>query len=417
MPKENIYAKIKTITKRKLFMKDSNNQTEQKKLKIGFFIDTFFPMVDGVVMVVDNYARRLSEIAEVSVFTTSPRKKYDDSVFPYKVIRCPKMRVPFLDYDLPLPNASKKFRNAVENSNLDIIHIHSPFGIGRAGMKYAKRHNIPVVATMHSQFKKDFIKETHNWKWLVNKLMKRIMYVFNSCDECWAVNSNVASIYYNDYGAKVLPAVHNNGTDLATIKDTSFKLDLRKKYNIKDDEKVLLFVGRLTVLKNILFIVESLKIAKDKGLKFKMLFVGSGPDEQKLRDLIKENKLEDNILLLGKIMDRKVMAEHYALADLFLFPSLYDCSSLVQIEASSQRTPTLFLNEAATADAVTHKINGYLSSNSPKAYANEIIDIFEDKETYELVCNNAYSQLYVTWDKAVDIALNDYYRLIAEKKK
>lgn len=398
-------------------MKDKNEQSEHRKLKIGFFIDTFFPMVDGVVMVVDNYAKRLCKTADVVVFTTSPRKKYDDSTFPYKVVRCPKMPVPFLDYDLPLPNASKKFKKTIENSNLDIVHIHSPFGIGRAGMEYAKKHNIPVVATMHSQFKKDFIKETHNWKWLVNKLMKRIMYVFNSCDECWAVNSNVANIYYNEYGANALPIVHNNGTDLATIEDKSFKLDLKKKYNIKTDEKVFLFVGRLTILKNILFIVESLKLVKDKGLKFKMLFVGSGPDEQKLRDLIKEKGLEADVLLLGRIMDRKVMAEHYALADLFLFPSLYDCSSLVQIEASSQKTPTLFLREAATADAVTHKVNGYLADNSPEAYANQILDIFNDEEAYSTVCNNAYSQLYVPWDTAVDNALNDYYRLIAQKIK
>lgn len=394
----------------------NNPGDESKKLKIGFFIDTFFPMVDGVVMVVDNYARRLSEIADVTVFTTKTRKKFDDSTLPYKVVRCPMLPVLFLDYDWPMPKFSKKFKKAIANADLDIIHIHSPFGIGRMGMEYGKKHNIPVIATMHSQYKKDFIRESHNWKWLVNKLMKRIMYVFNSCDECWAVNSNVAKIYYNEYGAKVLPKVHNNGTDLITLEDTSFKDDLRKKYNIKDDEKVFLFVGRLTELKNIFFIVDSLKIVKDRGLRFKMLFVGSGPDEQKLKDAIKENKLTKDIKLLGKITSRETMAKHYALADLFLFPSLYDCSSLVQIEASSQRTPTLFLREAATADAVNHNINGYLSDNSITAYAEEIINIFNNEETYAKVCKNAYNQLYLPWDRAVDIAFKGYKKYINSKQ-
>ena len=46
-----------------------------RRLKIGLFIDTFFPMVDGVVMVVDNYARRLKKYADVTVFAPSvPRK-------------------------------------------------------------------------------------------------------------------------------------------------------------------------------------------------------------------------------------------------------------------------------------------------------------------------------------------------------
>ena len=45
-----------------------------EKLKVGLFIDSFYPMVDGVVQVVDQYAKRLSEFCDVTVFTTKPRK-------------------------------------------------------------------------------------------------------------------------------------------------------------------------------------------------------------------------------------------------------------------------------------------------------------------------------------------------------
>lgn len=398
-------------------MKNNEQDQEPKKLKIGFFIDTFFPMVDGVIMVVDNYARRLCNIADVTIFTTKTRKKHDDSKLPYKVVRCNMFPVYGLDYDLPLPRLSGKFKKTLKNSNLDIVHIHSPFGIGKMGVKYAKKHNIPVVATMHSQYKKDFLKETHNWKWLSNVLLGKVMKVFNACDECWAVNSNVAKIYHEEYGANSLPYVHNNGTDLKNIQDTSFKDELREKYKIEKDEKVFLFVGRLTVLKNILFIVRSLKLVKDMGMKFKMLFVGSGPDEQQLKNLIKELKLKNEVKLLGKITNREIMAKLYSLSDLFLFPSLYDCSSLVQIEAASQKTPTLFLEEAATADAVNHNFNGYLSSNSEESYANTIMDIFSDTKKYKEVCNKAFDDLYLSWDDAVNIALKDYYRLIESKQK
>ena len=148
-----------------------------------------------------------------------------------------------------------------------------------------------------------------------------------------------------------------------------------------------------------------------------MLFVGSGPDEGKLRELIKELGLENEVLLLGKIMDRIEISKIYATADLFLFPSLYDCSSLVQIEASSQKTPTLFLREAATADAVTHNENGYLAENSIEDYANSIISIFEDEKKYNKVCEQAYKDLYLSWDDAVNIAYKDYIRLIENNQK
>ena len=44
-----------------------------KKITIGLFIDTFFPMIDGVTMVVDNYAKRLSEYANIIVFAPKYR--------------------------------------------------------------------------------------------------------------------------------------------------------------------------------------------------------------------------------------------------------------------------------------------------------------------------------------------------------
>lgn len=390
---------------------------ENKKLKIGLFIDTFFPMVDGVVMVVDNYARKLSKNYDVTVFTVKPRKKgFDDNTLPYKVIRCPRICLPMLDYDLPLPKLSGKFRKQVKNGEFDIIHIHSPFGVGKMGLRYAKKHSIPVVATLHSQFYQDFMRETHNIKWLSKILLKKVIKVFNKCDTCWAVNENVAKIYYQDYKLNVLPKVHNNGTDLLPLENVDLST-LKQKYEILDNEKVFLFVGRLTYLKNIHFIVESLKICKDKNSKFKMLFVGSGPDENKIKSLVKDLDMENEVKFLGKITDRQEISLLYALADLFLFPSLYDCSSLVQIEASSQKTPTLFIKDSATACAVTDNFNGYLAKNSTEDYANKIIDIFSDNLQFKQVCSNAFNTLYVSWDNAVKKAENDYLELIKENFK
>ena len=392
-------------------------QENNKKLKLGFFIDTFFPMVDGVVMVVDNYVRRLSKKYDVTVFTTKPRKKgFDDNSLPYKVVRCKRIPIPTLDYDLPLPKLSGKFKKTIKNGEFDLIHIHSPFGVGKMGLQYAKKHNIPVVSTLHSQFYKDFLRETHNIKWLSKSLLKKVIKVFDKCDECWAVNANVAEIYFKEYGLKVYPKVHNNGTDLMPVNDIDFN-DLKQKYGILEDEKVCLFVGRLTYLKNIHFIAESLKICKEKGLKFKMLFVGSGPDESKIKSLVKDLDLDNEVLFLGRITDRNELSKIYAMSDLFLFPSLYDCSSLVQIEASSQKTPTLFLAESATACSVSDNVNGYLSSNLVNDYADKIIEIFKDNQVFKKVCDNAFNDLYVSWDDAVIKAENNYLNLIKKFKE
>jgi len=388
-----------------------------KKLKIGLFIDTFYPMVDGVIQVVDQYAKRLCKFCDVTVFTTKARKgKIDTIEHPYKVVRCMVMPVPGQDYDLALPAFDKAFKNELKNADLDIVHIHSPFTIGKAGVKYAKKHNIPVLATLHSQFKQDFYKAT-KMKWLANIMTGIIMKTFNKCDRCFAVNSKIAEIYFNDYKAKVLPDVLLNGTDFSPIENEECAIKLvNEKYSLDKDIPVFLFVGRLTNLKNIFFIAKSLKVLKEQGKKFKMFYVGSGPDENKLKELIKELQLEEDVILTGRIMDRELLKAIYFRAKLFLFPSLYDANSLVQIEAASQKTPTIFLEGSATSASVTNNINGFLAENDINKFADKIKEVIENDELYNKVKNNAFNDLYHSWDDRVQVAYKIYQKYIEKKK-
>lgn len=390
-----------------------------KKLTIGLFNDSFYPMTDGVIMVIDNYAKRLSKYANVIVFVPSYKNKsFDDKQLPYKVVRCKSLNIFFLDHTLPIPQLDYSFKKELNKYKLDIVHIHSPFTIGAAGLEYAKKHHIPCIATMHSQFKQDFKKAVKNDKF-ATKLNNKLIKLFNKCDECWAVNSEVARIYYEDYGYKKLPRIMNNATELKPLQNIKKANNyINKKYHIKHNEKVFLFVGRLNTLKNILFIVDALKAVtqKEPKLKFKMLFVGTGIDENKLIEHIKKNNLEKEIILCGKITDREELASHYQRADLFLFPSVYDASSIVQIEAASQSTPTIFLKNTATAATVTDNVNGYLSDYTVGAYSDKIIEVIKNKELYKKVSKNAFIDLYKDWDNTVD-EVYDLYKEIIENHK
>lgn len=389
-----------------------------KKITVGLFNDSFFPLTDGVIMVVDNYARRLSNFCNVIVFVPNYLfSKFDDTTLPYKVVRCYSLDVPFLDYSLPIPKLDYKFIRNLNKYKLDIVHIHSPFSLGVAGLKYAKRHHISCIATMHSQFKQDF-KRALKSEMLANKFTYRLMKVYNKCDLCFAVNKEVARIYFEEYHYKTMPRVLLNATDMEPIENNNKTYKgLDKKYNIKWNVKVFLFVGRLNILKNILFIVDSLSVLKKKkpSLKFKMLFVGVGQDEDKLKERIKELNLEKEVLLVGKIEDRIELASIYKRADLFLFPSVYDASSLVQIEAASQKTPGVFLKNTATSSTITDNVNGFLSDETIGAYSDKIIEVMENKELYKKVSNNAYYDLYRSWDKAVE-EIYDIYKDLIDKK-
>ena len=396
-----------------------NNKQISKtnKITIGLFIDTFFPMIDGVTMVVDNYAKRLTEYANVIVFAPEyPKAQYDDSKLLYKVVRCKSVKMPIIDYSLPMPKIDKEFMHELNNTKLDIVHIHSPFTIGKIGVEYAKKNNVPAIATMHSQYKKDFLRAV-KFEPLANLLTKIIIRQYNKCDECWAVNSEIAKIYYEEYKYKKLPKVMGNATDMKLVENMEqAKKLINEKYNISPDEKVFLFVGRINNLKNVFLIANSLKILKEKyNPKFKMLFVGSGQDEDELKSIIDKNNMNQDIIMCGKISDRELLANIYARADLFLFPSLYDASSIVQIEAASQKTPTLFVEGAATTATITENVNGFISQNNEEDFAEKINEIINNKALYDSVCENVYKDIYINWDSQVSKVFDSYMEIISER--
>ena len=381
-----------------------------KKLKIGLFIDTWYPMVDGVIMVVDNYAKRLSKFCDVTVFTVDTG--VDTREHPYKIVKTKSRQLFKLAYKIPY--ITKEFKKTLNEYDLDIVHIHSPFFVGKEGLKYAKERNIPVISTLHSQFKKDF-KRSARLNFIVNILMKKVLKVFDACDENYAVNNKISEIFY-EYGLKRLPKVTRNGTDMLPVEDKEKAIEtVNKKYNIDKDTPVFLFVGRITRLKNVYFITEAL--AKLKNQDYKMFFVGEGNDAAEVERLAKKLGISDKVILTGKIVDRELLKAIYLRAKLFLFPSKYDASSLVQIEAASQGTPTVFLEGTATSATVTDNVNGFIAKDSLEDFVAKIEEVLENKELYNTVSKNASEQLYVTWDTCVQEMYKIYEYHIEENKK
>lgn len=380
-------------------------------MKVGLFIDTWYPMVDGVIKVVDNYARRLVNYCEVTVFCPETRgaDAHDTDQLPYRVVRCNSLPLLNSDYDIPAAVLDPIFDAKVIASGIDIVHIHSPFSVGLAGVLYAKLHNLPVVATLHSQYKQDFQKPL-KLKPAVDIALDAVMRVFNACDECWAVNEGIKELYTGEYGLKAPCKVRLNATDHRPVKDPEEAArTVNETYGIPADATVFLFVGRINFIKNIDFTVRALAKAKAMGLNnFRMLFVGRGQDEEKLAELVRKEGLTEEVVQCGLVSSREMLEKLYSRAKLFLFPSLYDANSLVQIEAACQGTPTVFLEGARTAATVTPGVNGYVSAPGEENYARLILDIMADEDSYRRISESARQDLYLNWDDVVREVYQDY---------
>ena len=387
----------------------------KKRLKIGLFLDSFFPAIDGVVNVVDNLAKELSKYNDVVVIVPFTESVCEDKDRPYKVIRIKSLPVPFTDYRVSLMQTriNESYKILLEEK-FDIIHIHSPLTIGSLGLKIAKKLNIPCIATMHTRFDFEIRKRVNN-QFVIDNIISRFIKVYNSCDKCIAVNNAMKKVF-KDYGYLYEPVIIYNGTDLTTCKDKEIINKINVKYSLENIYPIFLFVGRIIDIKNIFFILDSLKLLKEEGYMFKIIYVGDGFDLKELQKRIVEYDMQDYCITTGMVTDRNIISGFYKRADLFLFPSLFDASSLVQIEAAVNETPGVFIEGSVTSDTVINNVSGFTSSYSVNDYKEKIKEIISDKSKLKIVGKNAKEMLGKNWKNIARETYELYLKEIEKKE-
>lgn len=385
------------------------------KLSIVEALDSYFPNFDGPVHVVSNYSKSFNKRNDVEVNIIVPKyKKYKDENSS-NILRVASIAGPE-NYQIAVPEFDTKIKKFFKDNKIDIIHIHSPFTMGRYLAKLGKKLGIPTIFTFHTKFKSDFervLKNKNLQKFMMNYIMKTI----KMCDYVLTVSDGAAETL-REYGYKGKIEVVRNGTDLVQPDNIEELIDIiNKKYNIADEKNVFLSVGRIVENKRLDVSIQALKLVKEKGYKFKFLIVGAGDYEKQLKDLVKKLGLEEDVIFTGKIMDRKLLSAHYLRSDLFLFPSTFDTASLAPIEAAALKLPTLMTLGCSTAEIINENVNGYLAKESDfEDWADKIIYVINNKEKLTEVKENAFNQVYRTWDDVTDEILKKYKEYIEDYK-
>lgn len=375
--------------------------TEDRKLKIVQFCDNYYPQIDGVVKVVDNSTKIMNTFYSAKVVVPNYKNnKYDDSNLTYEVLRRKTTSINFNGIEIPLPRTTRKITNLIKKYDANIFHIHSPFFVGKYAIKLAKRYKIPIIGTFHSQFKKDILSYVNNEK-LANMLIKNIVKVFNECTEVWAPSNATAEVL-RSYGYKKDIYIMENGTDFIFPNNiVEITTHIKEKYNIKNNHKNLLFVGQIREVKNISFILNTIKLLIEKDDNYHLYLVGEGSDRIKYEEWIEENELIGNIHFIGKIEDKQILAGIYASCDLFFFPSTYDNAPIVVREASIMKTPVLLPLNSVASEPFVDGVNGYLEELNIEKMKNKIIDIFNDEKNMKKVGERAAKEIPISYDNMV----------------
>ena len=372
-------------------------------------------MIDGVANTVYNYADILTKNNYKCTVVTPKypniKDSYDFDVERYSSIVASKNLEYRVGNILPAKTLAK-----LNSKKFDLIHVHSPFvsSVIAEELK-AINPNIPMVLTYHTKFDVE-IEERIKVKSFSKIAKKFVLRNIKAADEIWVVSEGAAESLKN-LGYKGAWRVMKNGTDFKKGASSEKKINnLRKKLGIEDDEFVFLFVGRMMLYKNTNLILDALSLLP-QDLKFKMIFVGDGIEKSEIEKYSEQVGISNRCIFTGAIHDREILRDYYSISDLFIFPSTYDTSGLVVMEAAATKLPSVLIKKSCAAEGITHKRNGFLCEENKTSLKDTILEAIQNKELLKQVGENAQNEIYYSWEDSVKNATKRYDELIEKFKK
>ncbi|MBO7729705.1 MAG: glycosyltransferase [Lachnospiraceae bacterium] len=378
-------------------------------MKIIQFTDSFIPVTDGVGNVVYQYALTMAKKGhEVYVVAPQTDTGYRGNL-PFEIIDYIGFNLAKLkSYRAGLPALDANCQSRLNMIEADLIHVHTPFTAGQAGLLYAQNHKVPVVGTFHSNYYDDILEMT-GIKPLAAVGSKYVGSFYNKCDEVWAVSKSSAQTI-KDYGCSRPVKVMSNGTDIAKV-NTKLKKEIRQQYGL-NGHPVLLFMGQMNWKKNIRCILLAAALL---DADFRLVLAGAGPHEKEITALAQELGIADKVIQTGFISDNTVKMALYSCADLFVFPSLYDTFGLVVREAAAVGTPSITVRKSGAAEGIKNGENGFLCKDDPVDLAKVIKSALSDRSTLQKVGRTAKETLPTPWEQVIDSALARYQYIIRHR--
>ena len=163
---------------------------------------------------------------------------------------------------------------------------------------------------------------------------------------------------------------------MAVSADEAAVKSFRDKVGLRDDDEVVLYVGRLGEEKNLAMLIPMIEKLIRKRPNAKLVFVGDFDFRETLEKMALESRAVGKVLFAGRL-PRQKLSMAYQAADVFVFPSLTDTQGLVIQEAAHAGLP-LVLCDPDVSECFKDGKNGFLAKNTPRDVANKVATILAD---------------------------------------
>ncbi len=266
-----------------------------------------------------------------------------------------------------------------EIRRFDVIHLHEFRGIPNLYIwRYATKYKIPYMIQAHGAapavIGNQSIGRTIS-KFVFDAIMGSK--IIHDASALIALTKSEAKQYIqhgiNEEKIHIIP----NGIDLDDLNNIPERGRFRKKYSISNNEKVILFLGRIHKIKGLDLLVKAFFEVRKEIDNCTLVVIG--PDDGYLGQLqnhIKSLQITKNVIITGPIYGRKKF-EAYMDADVFVLPSRYEAFPVTVLEACACGVPVIVTSECSVSDIIDKKV-GYAVNENVDELRNAIVHILSN---------------------------------------
>lgn len=380
-------------------------------MRIALLTDVYVPFVSGVTHAVALLAGALRRHGhEASVFTSGQPEPEDVAE---GVFRHPGVTLGHTGYSVLLsyPPAWRALLR-----EMDVLHIHHPFGSGRLAIRYASRLPIPLVYTNHTRYDL-YAKLYAPWplSWVAPELARRYLRRFARRMDAVIAPAPSLRRRLEEWGVRVPVDVVPNGVDLTLLREA--KPADRTALELPPDAAVLVFVGRLGEEKNLRFLLRAFIHLAGRDRRAHLLLVGDGPERGPLEGMARAGGLERRVHFSGKI-PRERVPSHLALGDVFVTSSVTEVHPLALLEAIGAGLPVVGVRAPGVEDIVVHNVNGLLCDGDPEAMAGTLARLLQEPHRLRALAQGAArSAAEYSIESTVRRTLEIYSRCLAGRRR
>jgi len=324
---------------------------DKPSLRIALVTETYPPDINGVAHTVSKIVEGLRGRGH-NLMLVRPRHPQDashvvDSAFQEVLVRgAPIPMYKQLRMGLPAQGALHKLWL---RQRPDLVHIATEGPLGWSAARAARKLKIPTSSDFRTNF--HAYSQFYGFGWLKGAIVA-YMRKFHNSTHCTMVPTQGLMAELSRVGFEKLMVVPR-GVDTEHFSPHYRSELLRQSWGVTPETQVILSVGRLAIEKNLDTLVRCYQSLLAKKLPVKLVIVGDGPLRQSL-----EKSCPDAIFA-GQRTGRE-LAEYYASADLFIFPSLTETFGNVTIEAMASGLAVIAYDHAAAGQLIQHGQNGML---------------------------------------------------------